>query len=95
MKNIDVIVPPDSDDEDAKVDLLCRRKLFLKKARKVASARRRKGRMLLEALDRPGCSQLQVRIPQSPSCLNSPVSNSPKLLDTSTKDAFCTGLTST
>ena len=57
-----MIVPPDSDDDDAKVDLLCRtRKLFLKKAWKVASARCRKGWMLLEALDRPGCSQLQVK----------------------------------
>lgn len=32
VKNNDVIVPPGSDDEDAKVDLLCRRKLFLKKS---------------------------------------------------------------
>ena len=29
---MDVIVPPDRDDEDAKVDLLCRRKLFFKKS---------------------------------------------------------------
>ena len=51
---------PDSDDEDYKKDLLCRRRLFLKKARSVASNRRAKGRALLEALERPGSSQLHV-----------------------------------
>ena len=51
---------PDSDDEDYKKDLLCRRRLFLKKARSVASNRRAKGRTLLEALERPGSSQLHV-----------------------------------
>lgn len=61
VKNREVIVPPDSDDEEAKTELLHRRKSFLKKARKVASDRRTKGRILLEALDRPGCSQLQVK----------------------------------
>ena len=73
MKNLEVIVPPDSDDEEAKTDLLRRRKSFLKKAWKGASDRRTKGRILLEALDRPGCSQLQVKelkklveIPKSP-----------------------------
>ena len=39
----------DSDDEDYQKDLLCRRRLFLKKARSVASNRRAKGRVLLEA----------------------------------------------
>ena len=61
MKSKAVAVPPDSDDEDAKRDLLCRRKLFLKKARKVASARQAKARLLLEAVERPGGSHLQVR----------------------------------
>ncbi|KAL9962035.1 hypothetical protein ACROYT_G031097 [Oculina patagonica] len=51
---------PDSDDEDAKKDLLLRRRLFLKKARSVASSRRVRGRLLLEAVERPGSSQLQV-----------------------------------
>lgn len=51
---------PDSDDEEYKNDLLCRRWLFLKKARSVASNRRAKGRTLLEALERPGSSQLHV-----------------------------------
>ena len=50
----------DSDDEDYQKDLLCRRRLFLKKARSVASNRRAKGRVLLEALERPGSSQLHV-----------------------------------
>lgn len=59
VTNREVIVPPDSDDEEAKVDLICRRKLFLKKAWKVESVRCTKGRMLPEALNRPGCSQLQ------------------------------------
>ena len=61
VKNQEVIVPPDSDDEEAKTELLRRRKSFLKKTRKVASDRRTKGCILLEALDRPGCSQLQVK----------------------------------
>ena len=43
---------------DCEKDLLCRRRLFLKKARSVASSRRAKGRVLLEALERPGSSQL-------------------------------------
>ena len=60
VKSKAVAVPPDSDDEDAKRDLLCRRKLFLKNARKVASARRAKARLLLEAVERPGGSHLQV-----------------------------------
>ena len=38
-----------------------RRCLFLKKARKVASEKRAKGRALLEALERPGISHLQVQ----------------------------------
>ena len=50
----------DSEDEDAQQDLLFRRRLYLKKARAVASNRRTKGRMLLEALERPGVSQLHV-----------------------------------
>ena len=50
----------DSDDEEYKKDLLCRRRLFLKKARSVASNRRAKGRVLLEALERPGSGQLHV-----------------------------------
>ena len=50
----------DSEDEDAQRDLLFRRRLYLKKARAVASNRRTKGRMLLEALERPGVSQLHV-----------------------------------
>ena len=61
LEKREVIVRPDSDDEEAKTDLLRRRKLFLKKAWKVASVRGTKGHMLLEALDRPGCSQLQVK----------------------------------
>ena len=61
VKNNDVIVPPGSDDEDAKVDLLCRRKLFLKKARKVAIVRRTNWRMLLDSLHRPGYSLLKVK----------------------------------
>lgn len=61
VKNNDVIVPPGSDDEDAKGDLLCRRKLFLKKARKVAIARRTNWRMLLDSLHRPGYSLLKVK----------------------------------
>ena len=48
----------DSDDEDYQKDLLCRRRLFLKKARSVASNCRAKERVLLEALERPGSSQL-------------------------------------
>ena len=60
MKNQEVIVPPDSDDEEAKTELLRQRKSFLKKAWKVASDMCTKGHILLEALDRPGCSQLQV-----------------------------------
>ena len=43
---------PDSDDEDYKKDLLCWRRLFLKKARSVASNRRAKGRALLGALEK-------------------------------------------
>ena len=50
----------DSEDEDAQQDLLFRRRLYLKKARAVASNRRTKGRMLLEALERPAVSQLHV-----------------------------------
>ena len=61
VKNREVILPPHSDDEEAKTDLLQRRKSFLKKARKVASDRRTKGRILLEALDRPGSSQRPVK----------------------------------
>ena len=61
VKSKAVAVPPDSDDEDSKRDLLFRRKLFLKNARKVASARQAKGRLLLEAVERPGGSHLQVR----------------------------------
>ena len=60
VKNQEVIVPPDSDDEEAKTELLRQRKSFLKKAWKVASDMCTKGHILLEALDRPGCSQLQV-----------------------------------
>ena len=56
-----VPIPADSDDEDNRQDLLFRRRLFLKKARSVASTRRTKGRMLLEATERPGSSQLHVR----------------------------------
>lgn len=43
----------DSDDEEYKKDLLCRRSLFLKKARSVASNHRAKRRLLLEALEKP------------------------------------------
>ena len=50
----------DSDDDEYKKDLLCRRRLYLKKARSVASNRRAKGRVLLEALERPGSGQLHV-----------------------------------
>ena len=50
----------DSDDEDHKKDLLCRRRLYLKKARSVASNRRAKGRVLFEAIERPGSGQLHV-----------------------------------
>ena len=99
VKNREVIVPPDSDDEEAKTDLLCRRKSFLKKARKVASDRRTKGRILLEALDRPGCIQLPVKelkklvettnpIPKSPVVPTPPsvliVPESPLSIDSST-----------
>ena len=56
-----VPIPAESDDEESKQDLIFRRRLFLKKARSVASARRTKGRMLLEAMERPGSSQLHVR----------------------------------
>ena len=50
----------DSEDEDAQRDLLFRRRLYLKKARAVASNRHTKGGMLLEALERPGVSKLHV-----------------------------------
>lgn len=60
VDNKSVNIPPDSDDEDAKQDLLFRRRLFLKKARSVASSRRVRGRLLLEAVERPGSSQLHV-----------------------------------
>lgn len=43
---------PDSDDEDYKKDLLCWRRLFLEKARSVASNQWAKGRALLEALEK-------------------------------------------
>ena len=59
VSNTEVHVP-DSDDEDSKKDLLYRRRLFLKKARAVASKRRTRGRMLLEACERPGSSHLHV-----------------------------------
>ena len=61
VRNREVTVPANSDDEDSRQDLLFRRRLFLKKARSVASTRRVKGRMLLEAMERPGVSQLHVR----------------------------------
>ena len=50
----------DSDDEEYKKDLLCRRRLFLIKARSVGSNCRAKGWVLLEALEGPGGSQLHV-----------------------------------
>ncbi|CAH3116877.1 unnamed protein product [Porites lobata] len=46
-------------DEEVKKPI--RRRLFLKKAQMVTGERRAKGRALLEALERPGVSQLQVR----------------------------------
>ena len=51
-----VIPPLNSDDEDSKSGLICRRRLFLKKAQMVTGERRAKGRALLEALERPGIS---------------------------------------
>lgn len=57
----DVPPPPESDDEEAKKDLVFCRRLYLQKARRVASTRRTKGRILLEAVERPGSSQLHVR----------------------------------
>ena len=57
----DVVPPAESDDEDNERDLQCRRRLFLKKARRAASEKRAKGRALLEALERPGISHLQVQ----------------------------------
>ena len=57
----DVVPPAESDHEDNERDLQCRRRLFLKKARRVASEKRAKGRALLEALERPGISHLQVQ----------------------------------
>ena len=59
VQNTEVHVP-DSDDEDSKRDLIYRRRIFLKKARAVASKRRMRGRMLLEACERQGSSQLHV-----------------------------------
>ena len=56
-----VIPPPDSDYKDYKSGLICRRRLFLKKARMVTVERRAKGRALLKALERPGISQFQVQ----------------------------------
>ena len=41
-------------------DLLCQRRLFLKKARSVARDCRAKGCVLLEALERPGSSELHI-----------------------------------
>ena len=54
-------VTPPPENEDNKSGLTCRRRLFLKKAQMVTGERRAKGRALLEALERPGISQLQVR----------------------------------
>ena len=56
------VTPPlNSDNEDSKSGLTCRMRLFLKKAQMVTGERRAKGRALLEALERPGVSQLQMR----------------------------------
>ena len=60
-----VIPPPDSDYEDYKSGLICRRRLFLKKARMVTGERRAKRRALLKALERPGISQLLCRRSQT------------------------------
>jgi len=58
----------DSDDEDARWDLLFRRRLFSKQVRSVAANRHTKGQMALEALERPGVGQLHVSdlMPMSP-----------------------------
>ena len=48
--------PLNSDNKDNKSGLICRRRLFLKKAQMVTGERRAKGRALLEALEGPGIS---------------------------------------